>query len=79
MALNGALTTTCAGYAKRAYQVCWAPVGDWNAVERPAARGFNPEAHNITRVPEKLLEIWWRELPGLVDAQWKTEVSGNIL
>ena len=52
----------------RPYQVCWAPVGDWNAVSWKDLLpcGFNPEAHNITRVPEKLLEIWQRELPGLV-------------
>ena len=55
----------------RPYQVCWAPVGDWNAVSWKDLLpcGFNPEAHNITRVPEKLLEIWQRDLPGLVDAQ----------
>ena len=62
----------------RPYAVCWAPVGDWNAVSWKDLLpcGFNPEAHNITRVPEKLLEIWQRELPGLVDAdedrgQWE--------
>ena len=49
----------------RPYQVCWAPVGDWNAVSWKDLLpcGFNPEAHNITRVPEKLLEIWQRDLP----------------
>ena len=51
--------------------VCWAPVGDWNAVSWKDLLpcGFNPEAHNINRVPEKLVEIWQRELPGLVDAE----------
>ena len=62
----------------RPYAVCWAPVGDWNEFSWKDLLpfGFNPEAHNITRVPEKLLEIWQRELPGLVDAdedrgQWE--------
>lgn len=51
--------------------ICWAPAGDWNAVDwasvLPAC--FEGETHEFVRVPEELVHIWQKALPGLVDAQ----------
>nr|WP_246387958.1 phosphatidylglycerol lysyltransferase domain-containing protein [Desulfovibrio intestinalis] len=62
----------------RPYPICWAPVGDWNAVDWKSLLpcSFNENAHDVVRVPEKLLYIWQEHLPGLVDAdedrgQWE--------
>ena len=45
--------------------VCWAPIGDWNAVDWPALlpKGL---AHEVIRVPEELARLWQERLPGLV-------------
>lgn len=69
--MNGALTTTCAGFAKRPYAVCWAPVGDKTPYRGKTCCPVDliPRPTTIARVPEKLLEIWQRDLPGLVEAQ----------
>lgn len=55
----------------RPRQICWAPVGDWNAVDWASVlpASFEGHAHEFTRVPEELLHIWQTALPGLVDAQ----------
>jgi len=55
----------------RPYEVCWAPVGDWNAVDWKSLLpcSFNETAHEVVRVPEELLHVWQERLPGLVDAE----------
>lgn len=55
----------------RPYQICWAPVGDWNAVDwkNLLPCSFSETAHTIVRVPEKLLHTWQEHLPGLVDPE----------
>lgn len=55
----------------RPYEVCWAPVGDWNAVAWKSLLpcSFNETAHEVVRVPEELLHVWQERLPGLVDAE----------
>ena len=51
--------------------VCWAPVGDWNAVawKDLLPCGFDVAEHSVTRVPETLLHIWQRALPGQVEGR----------
>jgi Uncharacterized conserved protein len=58
--------------------VCWAPVGDWNAVDWNHALwdSCTEAALDFIRVPEELLHIWQQALPGRVDAgedrgQWE--------
>lgn len=55
----------------RPHEVCWAPVGDWNAVDWKSLLpcSFNETAHEVVRVPEELLHVWQERLPGLVDAE----------
>ena len=55
----------------RPYEVCWAPVGDWNAVDWKSLLpcSFNETAHEVVRVPEELLHVWQERLPGLLDAE----------
>ena len=55
----------------RPYEVCWAPVGDWNAVDwkNLLPGSFSETAHDVVRVPENLLQVLQERLPGLVDAQ----------
>ena len=55
----------------RPYEVCWTPVGDWNAVDWKSLLpcSFNETAHEVVRVPEELLHVWQERLPGLVDAE----------
>ena len=57
--------------------VCWAPVGDWNAVawKDLLPCGFDVAEHSVTRVPETLLHIWQRALPGQVEG--REDRSGN--
>lgn len=51
--------------------VCWAPMGDWSAVDwsRVLPAVFSEAAHDFVRVPEELLRIWQEALPGLVDPE----------
>ncbi|MDR2820514.1 MAG: phosphatidylglycerol lysyltransferase domain-containing protein [Desulfovibrio sp.] len=53
--------------------VLWAPVGDWNAVDWMAALRKLPSApgeeRQFVRVPEELLHLWQKALPGLVTGE----------
>lgn len=55
----------------RPQTVCWAPVGDWNAVDwkNIFAQGTASEAAHIVRVPEKLLHLWQEQMPGRVETE----------
>lgn len=45
----------------------WAPIGNWNTVNwRQAFANCAVDIHNFIRVPEKLLEIWEKEIPELI-------------
>lgn len=58
--------------------VCWAPVGDWNAVDWQAlsAKDTKNGDHVFARVPEDLAQLWKGVLPGRVEVtedrgQWE--------
>ena len=62
----------------RPEQHCWAPIGDWNAVDWPALLPdvAGASGRDFIRVPEELMQLWQKACPQLVEVgeergQWE--------